>query len=46
MLYIETSTPLGYLQTFDGAPGEFKGALNPRHPLILRPATEIVFAAL
>ena len=38
MLYIETSTFLGSLQKFEGAAGEFKGALCSRHPLISSPA--------
>ena len=33
VLYIETSTFLGSLQKFEGAAGEFKGALSSRHPL-------------
>ena len=38
MLFIETSTFLGSLQKFEGAAGEFKGALCSRHPLISSPA--------
>ena len=34
---METSTFLGSLQKFEGAAGEFKGALSPRNPLILSP---------
>ena len=34
MLCIETSSSLGSLQKFEGAAGEFKGALGSRHPLI------------
>ena len=37
MLCIETSTSLGDLQKFEGAAGEFKGALGSQHPLILSP---------
>ena len=31
VVYIETSTSLGSLQKFEGAAGEFKGALGYRH---------------
>ena len=34
MLIIEASTYLGSLQRFEGAAGEFKGALGFWHPLI------------
>ena len=37
MLCIETSTSLGSLQKFEGAAGEFKGALGSWHPLISSP---------
>ena len=37
VLCIEISTALGSLQKFEGAAGEFKGALGYRHPLILSP---------
>ena len=37
MLCIETSTFLGSLQKFEGADGEFKGALGSRHSLISSP---------
>ena len=38
VLRIETSTTLGSLQKFEGAAGEFKGALCSWHPLISSPA--------
>ena len=38
VLCIETSTFLGSLQIFEGAAGEFKGALGSPHPLISSPA--------
>ena len=37
VLCIKTSTTLRSLQKFKGAPGEFKGALGSRHPLISSP---------
>ena len=37
IFYIETSTSFCALQKFEGAPGEFKGALGSRHPLISSP---------
>ena len=37
ILCIETSTSLGSLEKFEGAAGEFNGALGFRHPLILSP---------
>ena len=37
VLCTEISTSLGSLQKFEGAPGEFKGALGSRHPLISSP---------
>ena len=37
VLYIETSTSLGSLQKFEGAAGEFKGAVGSGHPLISSP---------
>ena len=37
MLCIETSTTFGSLQKFEGAAGEFKGALGSRLPLISNP---------
>ena len=40
VLCIETSTSLGYLQKFEGAVGEFKGALGSRHPLISSPVRQ------
>ena len=39
VLCIETSTPLGSLQKFEGAAGGFKGALGSRHPLISSPGS-------
>ena len=41
VLCIETSTFLGSLQKFEGAAGEFKGALGSRHPLISSPGLGI-----
>ena len=40
VLCIETSTTFGSLQKFEGAPGEFKGALSSWHPLISNPGGE------
>ena len=37
MFCIETSSSLGSLQKFEGAAGEFKGALGSPHPLISSP---------
>ena len=37
VLCIETSTSLGSLQKFEGATGEFKGALGSWHPRISSP---------
>ena len=37
VLYIETSMPLGSLQKFEGAAGEFKGALGSQLQLISSP---------
>ena len=37
MLCIETNTSLGSLQKFEGAAGEFLGALSCWHPLISSP---------
>ena len=39
VLYIKISTSKGSLQKFEGAAGEFKGALGSRHPLISSPAS-------
>ena len=42
-LCIETSTFFGSLQKFEGAAGEFKGALGSWHPLISSPVYYIFF---
>ena len=42
---IENSTSLGSLQKFEGAAGEFKGALSSWHPLISSPASERLHGA-
>ena len=44
MLCIETSTSLGSLQKFEGAAGEFMGALGSRHPLISSPEMIVALA--
>ena len=41
MLCTEISTSLGSLQKFEGAPGEFKGALGSWQPLILSPEDDM-----
>ena len=38
MLCKETSTSLGFLQKYEGATGEFKGAKGSQHPIISSPA--------
>ena len=46
MLCIETSTSLGLLQQFQGAAGEFRGALGYWLQLILSPVHEIFLSSM